>query len=382
MKRNAWISLILATVLLVPLMLAAAPAYAEGDTELKGTVNTTTLNVRKGPGTKHAVIGQLNRGAEVIIRNATGNWLQIETADKKVSGYVSGRYIVLTAGAEAIAVTRGSVNVRSDATASSTKVDTLLNDSAMAITGAAKGYWYPIRVLKSGKTGYISGRYIRIICKVSAGLSAPTVSGNSRAATISGRNVNFRTGPSAKFKSLGLLKFGTAMTVYEASGNWYHVQLADGRTGYVFGRYVAFSAATASPATSSSPTATAGARQEGVLTGDRVNLRTGASAKTASQGKLRRGTEFYVLGKTGNWYQVELKSGGKTGYLFAKYVRLLPLASATPSPTVTPTAPATATPTAPPTATPTTPPTATPSASASTSPSASASTSPSSSTTP
>lgn len=54
-------------------------------------VTATLLNVRKGPGTSHAVVGQLKNGEQIKVVGQTGNWFEFEGDD--LSGFVSGKYL-------------------------------------------------------------------------------------------------------------------------------------------------------------------------------------------------------------------------------------------------------------------------------------------------
>lgn len=54
-------------------------------------VTATLLNVRKGPGTTHAVIGQLKAGEQIEITGQTGNWFEFKGAG--LSGFAYGKYL-------------------------------------------------------------------------------------------------------------------------------------------------------------------------------------------------------------------------------------------------------------------------------------------------
>jgi uncharacterized protein YgiM (DUF1202 family) len=65
---------------------AAAATPAGGGDEM--VVRAGALNVRKGPGTKHAVVRVLKRGEKVQAQSCKGNWCQIGESE-----YVSKRHI-------------------------------------------------------------------------------------------------------------------------------------------------------------------------------------------------------------------------------------------------------------------------------------------------
>ncbi len=69
----------------------AAPVIA------RFTVNAQTMNVRGGPGTNYAAIGQLARGAthDITGKNAAGDWWEFDFNGRK--GWVSGSLVTATA---------------------------------------------------------------------------------------------------------------------------------------------------------------------------------------------------------------------------------------------------------------------------------------------
>ena len=66
-------------------------ATAQESLPCRGTA-TTVLNVRSGPGTSYARIGQLSRGQEVnVIQKSSNNWVQIEFGSQR--GYAYSKYL-------------------------------------------------------------------------------------------------------------------------------------------------------------------------------------------------------------------------------------------------------------------------------------------------
>lgn len=78
-----------------------------------GTVNTSKLYVRSGPGSSYQPVGSLTSGAVVTILGSSSGWYQI-TSDS-LSGYVSADYVTVNSSTGSGAVTlmvRGSYQVR------------------------------------------------------------------------------------------------------------------------------------------------------------------------------------------------------------------------------------------------------------------------------
>ena len=66
-------------------------ATAQETLPCRGTA-TTVLNVRSGPGTSYARVGQLSRGQEVnVIQKSSNNWVQIEFGSQR--GYAYSKYL-------------------------------------------------------------------------------------------------------------------------------------------------------------------------------------------------------------------------------------------------------------------------------------------------
>ena len=62
-------------------------------TTQKGVVNTKSLNIRKGAGTKYSKIGSLSKGDKVQVEGKTSSgWYRIKY--KKTYGYVSAKYTI------------------------------------------------------------------------------------------------------------------------------------------------------------------------------------------------------------------------------------------------------------------------------------------------
>jgi uncharacterized protein YgiM (DUF1202 family) len=53
----------------------------------------TPLNVRRGPGTEHAVVARLPHGTRVVLRERLGLWYRIALPDEQTEGWVLQRYL-------------------------------------------------------------------------------------------------------------------------------------------------------------------------------------------------------------------------------------------------------------------------------------------------
>lgn len=123
--------------------------------------------------------------------------------------------------------------------------------------------------------------------------------------------VHLRSGPGTSYSSKDIVASGTKLTVTDTSNsNWYAVRMSDGTEGYIYAEYLELGS-------SSSGTSAASA-----VTTEYVHLRSGPGTSYASKGVLASGTKLTVTDTSNSeWYAVKT-SGGSTGYVFSKYIKL------------------------------------------------------------
>ena len=56
-------------------------------------VSGSRVNLRKGPGTSNAVIGQVTLGTEAEVLEQRNGWMQIVTRDGSATGWISGKFL-------------------------------------------------------------------------------------------------------------------------------------------------------------------------------------------------------------------------------------------------------------------------------------------------
>ena len=182
-------------------------------------------------------------------------------------------------------------------------------------------------------------------------LALPALALEPGTATVKADALRFREGPSLDAEIIDLAPDGTEVEVLEDLGEWCLVRW-NGREGYMNSRYLvqdgadqqgeapvqepeAAQAAEPAPepaaAEPAPPADTAASEQAapaevydpakvGILTGDAVRFRAGASLEADVYGYFYCGKRVSVLALEGDWYRVE--SGGRIGYVFAEYLRV------------------------------------------------------------
>lgn len=136
-------------------------------------VNTNTLNVRKGAGTNYGILGTVKKNAKLDVQGTSGNWYKI-TFNGKI-GYVSKSYIKVTnstssssssSSSSSTAVASGytytataNVNVRSTNSTSGKVLGIVKKNDKLTVQAKVSNGWYKISF--NGKTGYVSGSYVK-----------------------------------------------------------------------------------------------------------------------------------------------------------------------------------------------------------------------------
>ena len=156
-----------------------------------GVVSVTSgrLNVRSSAGTSSTVVTSLAKDSYVTLISKSGNWWYVEYADN-VYGYCHADYIKTTSGSPAtVKLSSGSLNVRSGAGTSYSKIASLYNGEIVIVLSSSNGW---SKILFNGtKVGYVSSQYL------STGYSSVSLSVPSFKQTDS-RWANVKIGSSGK----------------------------------------------------------------------------------------------------------------------------------------------------------------------------------------
>ncbi len=137
---------------------------------------------------------------------------------------------------------------------------------------------------------------------------------------VGGAALNLRAGPSSATAQIAVLSPGQPVHVGTASGGWVEVTLDDGRTGWVFARYLE-SAAPVATAAATAPVEAAparavvqaapGQRLEGRTARIAASLPVRARPAAAAQRllTLTPGERVRILDVRGNWLRIETTAG-------------------------------------------------------------------------
>lgn len=152
---------ILTALLCAVMLFSILPPVSAASSRQAGAVTTQTgsLNVRSSPSAASRVLTALPKGSHITLLNKSGSWWYVEYG-KGLYGYCHSDYITPIAGTFAtVALSAGSLNVRTGPGTGYSAIDWLTPDEPLVILSATDGW---CRILYRGiKTGYASARYLR-----------------------------------------------------------------------------------------------------------------------------------------------------------------------------------------------------------------------------
>lgn len=145
---------------------AGAKAQGGGKTSTPGTATTTAnLNLRTGAGTGHKILTTIPKGKTVKLTGSKkSGWYQVSYASR--TGWVSGSYLRNISLPKSSnppttksAKTTANLNLRTGAGTSHGIILTIPKGTKVAITGAKKSGWCPVKY--AGASGWVSAAYLR-----------------------------------------------------------------------------------------------------------------------------------------------------------------------------------------------------------------------------
>lgn len=121
--------------------------------------NNSSLNVRASAATSAKIVTSLPKGSYITLISRTGSWWRVEYS-KGQYGYCYADYIKETSGTAATVKTQsGTLNVRSGAGTSYTRIGSLAKGETVLVLSASGGW---SKILYHGtKTGYVSSQYLQ-----------------------------------------------------------------------------------------------------------------------------------------------------------------------------------------------------------------------------
>ncbi len=262
-----------------------------------------TLRMRALPDFNAEVVGRYDEGTVVTVNGNTGDWKSVTAPDGR-AGYMYGTYLKAvgeaeTAAASVVSGNGGDVNLRSAPGLGAEVISKVPVGTAVTVL-SGEGEWRYI-TLADGKSGYMMSRFLSV---ENGGIRFVT--------STNGGGVNMRSGPSQQYRSLGVLRVGTQVTLLETGAVWCRISYGE-HDGYMMARYLTTDAPlTAAPVIRS-------VRMSDVYpsVGDVLEARV---SPADVQGLFIWSDDAGRLLGTGQWYQVQTDDAGQrirvtvTGY--------------------------------------------------------------------
>jgi len=316
MKKKVF-AMILALILLASCI---APASALAETicgTLKMPNDGGTLHLRSGASKLSASAGFVTDSDSLLVNldkaardNEDELWVKVTVSRTGKTGYIKTKYISTFAGATVyVNPEGGSLKVRSGPGTNYSIAGYVAHRDSISVLSRGET-WSRIKVTATGKTGYIKTKYIfgsttGVTVPPTTNAPAVTLPAKYDAASVMTRTafgvVNVRKGAGTGYASVAKLSRGAKLAVTGKTGDWYKVQTADGKTGYIREDYVSFGITTQ----------TTGA----------VNFRKGAGTNYGIIRELSKGTSVIVHSVDGRWAKVT--HNGRTGYLHMSYLNVM-----------------------------------------------------------
>ena len=254
----------------------------------------------------------------------------------------------LSFGSEQQAVVTGDyVNIRSGPSTSYSRIDLVYKNDKLTVL-EKKNDWYKVKLSK-GKIGWIAGWLVSINKTTVPAKSKVDWKTYERLGTVTGSTVNIRSGPSTGYSTLSQVTKGTQLGINEAKGDWYNVTLANGNKGWIAGWLIKVSTnpnytapdtkpGGSTPTTPKPPSRgdtgnndSPSSKQNAIVTGTIVNVRTGAGTNYAKVTQVKQGDTYAVLATKDGWYKLQLP-GNKEGWIAGWLVQINQVTSTDPEP--------------------------------------------------
>ena len=333
---------------------ATAPVFTPAPTgsgSYAGYINAMYVRFRSGPGSEYSVLGEYNRGKEVMPIGSGDGWTAC-IIDGQL-GYVYTQYITLGTSTADTSV------IRPDFTPDAPTATTLPQpnetaDTASTPTPAPTPEATPAQTAVPVPSPEQTAAPVPTptptpeVTPVPTATPAPTQAPASTGASgyINGTYVRLRSGPGTNHNILGTFHTGKALTVTGDAGNGWYQCVIDGITGYVYASYVIIvdnagsggltvggqdntmqnpeNPGTAetqpTPAPTETPAQTVDQYTDAYITGNNVRFRSAPSMTAAILGEFFYGNRVSLITSHDGWAQV-VAENGQVGYVSSKYVK-------------------------------------------------------------
>ncbi|WP_255438329.1 SH3 domain-containing protein [Brevibacillus sp. AG162] len=300
---------------------------------------TTNLNVRSGPGQTYAVVQTINPGTRYHIVQKSGEWIEIQL-NAGTKGWVANWLVKEVGAGQAVSPPSTGITppTTNPAGSGSQPKPPAVQGASLTLDFAPYVYATPdastpaIGQLHAGEkitvlnrqNGWIQFPYDGVNAWLSTDQTNPNTgqptlpengngstqpqtgqpSSSSQSATVKTDGLNLRSEPNTTSAIQATLPVGSKLTVLEKQGDWYRVNTAAGKAGWVAGWHITVNQP--SMPTPSGPYVT-------IMNPD-TNVRSGPSTDHDIIKQVQPGEKYGIANKSGEWFQVNFPDGS-TGYI-------------------------------------------------------------------
>ncbi len=276
-----------------------------------GYVDTSVLNVRKGPDYSYNIVGTLQLGERINLIGEIDNWYMIKTERFSGPTYVNSSFISYTDPVKLGEAERsygvvqvGSVlNVRSGPGKQYSVKGTLKNYTRVELEGKTNNGWYKIKSSQVSGDAYVMAKYI-----------VPVEKPKQDYGYVDTSVLNVRKGPGYSYNIVGTLQLGERINLIGEIDNWYMIKTErfSGPT-YVNSSFISYT----DPVKLGEAERSYGVVQVGSV----LNVRSGPGKQYSVKGTLKNYTRVELEGKTNNgWYKIKSSQVSGDAYVMAKYI--------------------------------------------------------------
>lgn len=182
------------------------------------------VNVREQPGTTYSIVTQLHKGETYSLLESKDGWYKIKLASNQ-TGWVADWLAERQTNSKTVMATvnTDTLNVRSEPNSASTKIGVLYKGDQVKKIGDQND-WSQIEY--QSKIAWVNSTYISTGDHESSTSQTTPIS-------ILYDGTNIRKKPALKSKIMTQVSAGETFYPLEKNGDWYKIEYASGKTGYV-----------------------------------------------------------------------------------------------------------------------------------------------------
>jgi N-acetylmuramoyl-L-alanine amidase len=280
-----WMRLLLFLFCLSMVVGMVLPVLAAKNERQTVVVTAKEVNVRQGPGMSYRLLAKVHQGETYQLIEERAGWVKVQMK-RNQTGWVAKTYTKLVL--EQAVSQEDRLRVRLSPSRDGRIVGHLSKGEVVSVL-ETNGDWR--KVVTSSLIGWVSSSYLSSYHRKEA---------TEKTGWVTADSLNVRARPSLTAERVGKVTYGEQVTITDKQENWYQILMNNGKVGWVSSEYIS----TASKTASSFVT----------VLYPNVNIRALPSLGSPIQAMAQYGERYRMLGKIGNWYEIEIPKQG-IGYI-------------------------------------------------------------------